>query len=615
MEATRGRPRLAHPAPHNKPCEVAMNGMRMGTRIIGAFLVVSAIALAVGIIGYRGLRQTSSSMEDIVKNRLPDIPALLRIGTAMREIIVAQRTLLVPGIDGAFAAEQAQTVAQARDAIRQAMDGLRATAGTPQEQARLDVLAAVLEKTRAANDQLFAKIHEWEKDKTDLLATMDVLATTSDMRTTHRESLTALDAAITATVAASEAVYREAEAGARADSRNIFLGMGAGALLALAFGIGLTRMITRPLARTVAFAEDVSRGVLDREPDVRCGGEIGALAKALSRMVRELRRLLAEAREKGEEAAREADKAREATAAVEQARRDAAEATRQGIVQAASEIEQVVSVVTSASEQLSTQIELTSQGMGRQSRRLGGTATAMDDMSRTIAGVAQSAGEAARTAEDARAKAQEGEAVVSSVVAGIGEAQALALGLKKDMAALGGQAEGIGRVIGVINEIADQTNLLALNAAIEAARAGEAGRGFAVVADEVRKLAEKTMVATREVDTAIRDIQQGARTNIEGVDRAVAAIETSTGLAHTSGEALAAIVRLIELTSGQVRSIAEASQREAAEGDEIDRSIRDVTIIAAETAQAMGQATQAVAELARQAHVLQELVADMQSQS
>jgi len=155
-----------------------MNRMRMGTRIIGAFLVVSAIALAIGSIGYRGLRRTSASMEDIVTNRLPAIPALLRIGTAMREIIVAQRTLLVPGINGAFAAEQARIVDKARDTIRQAMDRLTGMAKTPEEQQRIEALVAILQQTRAANDQLFAKIHEWEKDKTDLLATMDVLATT-----------------------------------------------------------------------------------------------------------------------------------------------------------------------------------------------------------------------------------------------------------------------------------------------------------------------------------------------------------------------------------------------------------------------------------------------------
>ena len=408
-----------------------MTGLRMGTRIIGAFLVVSAIALAVGAVGYKGLRQTSASMEDIVNNRLPVIPALLRIGTAMREIIVAQRTLLVPGIDGAFAAEQSDIVTKARETIRTAMDEVAASPKTPEEKTRIDALVAILHKTRQANDALFAKIRDWEKDKSDILATMDVLATTSDMRTIHKQSLAALDAAIESTVAASGDVSRAAEAQARADTRNILIGMALGALFSLAFGLGLTRIITRPLAAVVRYAEDVSRGQLDRSLDVRCVGELCQLAGALSRMVTEFKRLLAEAREKSEEAARETRKANEATQAAETAQTQAAEATRQGIAQAASEIEQVVHIITSASEQLSTQIDLTSRGMDRQSRSLAGTASAMDDMSRTIAGVAQSAGEAAGTAEEARDKAREGQDVVGTVVTGIGQAQHMALGLKK----------------------------------------------------------------------------------------------------------------------------------------------------------------------------------------
>jgi len=179
------------------------------------------------------------------------------------------------------------------------------------------------------------------------------------------------------------------------------------------------------------------------------------------------------------------------------------------------------------------------------------------------------------------------------------------------MAKLGDQAEGIGRIMAVISDIADQTNLLALNAAIEAARAGEAGRGFAVVADEVRKLAEKTMAATKEVGDAIGGIQEGTRKNMNNVDRSVTTIGEATDLANQSGEALNAIVHLVERTSDQVRAIAAASEQQSAASEEINRSIEDVNVISNETADAMSQAAQAVMELAKQSQELKSLIEDM----
>ena len=146
------------------------------------------------------------------------------------------------------------------------------------------------------------------------------------------------------------------------------------------------------------------------------------------------------------------------------------------------------------------------------------TADAMTSMGESVRGIAASAQEATNYADNARAKAHEGEQIVSHAVEAIKEVATYTNGLKTNITGLGERAEAIGRIMSVISDIADQTNLLALNAAIEAARAGDAGRGFAVVADEVRKLAEKTMHATQEVGAAITAIQEETRRNIAGVD-------------------------------------------------------------------------------------------------
>jgi methyl-accepting chemotaxis protein len=238
----------------------------------------------------------------------------------------------------------------------------------------------------------------------------------------------------------------------------------------------------------------------------------------------------------------------------------------------------------------------------------------MAEMNATVLEVAKNASLAAHTAELAKSKAEDGSQIVRKVVEGIENVLHQAQEMKDDMGNLGLQAQGIGNIMNVISDIADQTNLLALNAAIEAARAGDAGRGFAVVADEVRKLAEKTMTATKEVGDAIQGIQDSAKKNIANVERSGKTIEHTTNLAVKSGEALLAIVTLVESASDQVRSIATASEQQSATSEEINRSIEDVSRISSETSDAMGRSSSAVSALANQAHVLSHLIEEMHSE-
>ena len=332
------------------------------------------------------------------------------------------------------------------------------------------------------------------------------------------------------------------------------------------------------------------------------------LQNALSKMLDNLKAKIREAEEMGQQARHESERAQVATAKAEEACLQAERSKAEGMLQAAQQLEGVVEVVTSASEELSAQVEQSSRGAEAQAHRVGETATAMEEMTATVLEVAKNASQAADTADMAKRKAQDGSQVVAQVVKGIGEVQQQALGMKSDMTTLGRQAEGIGQILNVISDIADQTNLLALNAAIEAARAGEAGRGFAVVADEVRKLAEKTMTATKEVGEAIHGIQAGTKKNIDNVEQTVKKIDTATGLANESGEALNEIVSLVDRTTDQVRSIATASEQQSAASEEINHSIEDVSRISSETSDAMRQSAQAVSELAHQALVLKGLI-------
>ncbi|SDF85747.1 methyl-accepting chemotaxis protein [Desulfovibrio legallii] len=343
----------------------------------------------------------------------------------------------------------------------------------------------------------------------------------------------------------------------------------------------------------------------------RRGDEFSVLGQAMGHMVGNIKQLLDESAAKTQAAEQAGEEARQATAKAEEAARKAESARREGMLAAAGQLEEVVSVISSASDQLAAQVEQVNRGAAASAQRLGEAATAMNEMNATVQEVAKSAANASNAAETTRSNATNGADVVRGALESIAEVHTVSLALKEDMGTLNEHALSISKIMGVISDIADQTNLLALNAAIEAARAGEAGRGFAVVADEVRKLAEKTMASTNDVGNAIRAIQTSTAQSVDAMDKALGAVETATKYAEDSGAALQQIVESVAGAADQVSAIATASEQQSAASEEINQSIVQVNDMSGQTATAMDEAAKAVAELAAQARRLSDLIAGM----
>ena len=264
--------------------------------------------------------------------------------------------------------------------------------------------------------------------------------------------------------------------------------------------------------------------------------------------------------------------------------------------------------VAEASSRIAASADQTASGLARQEQQTTQIATSIEEMAQSITEVATRSGEASKAAVASRTDAATGGQVVEETVKEIKQIAA-DVGLSTTaVTELGKKSEQIGRIIGVINDIADQTNLLALNAAIEAARAGEHGRGFAVVADEVRKLAERTTRATEEVANSIREIQTQTGTAVKQFEQGAERVSRGVALANGAGQALGRITASADSLAGMVQSIATAASQQSAASEEIARTVDQISIVTRETVQGAAEASQVAVELRRQAELLESLV-------
>ena len=341
------------------------------------------------------------------------------------------------------------------------------------------------------------------------------------------------------------------------------------AALALFCGIvaawTITRQIVIPLGQTLKVAERVAAGDLTHDLVSQRQDELGQLQRAMQSMTMGLRDLIG--------------------------------GISDGVTQ-----------IASAAEQLSAVTEQTSAGVNNQKVETDQVATAMNEMAATVQEVARNAEEASEAAVAADQQAREGDRVVGEAIAQIERLAGEVGNSTEAMGHLKRESDKIGSVLDVIKSVAQQTNLLALNAAIEAARAGEAGRGFAVVADEVRSLAQRTQKSTEEIEELIVGLQSGTQQVATIMDSSRSLTDSSVELTRRAGNALENITRTVSAIQAMNQQIATAAEQQSAVAEEINRSVLNVRDVSEQTAAASEETAASSTELARLGSHLQALV-------
>ena len=536
-----------------------MNNLKIGTRLGLAFGSMLLLIAIVAVVPYFQTAKIVEQVEQLTNSNNPKIIATFQVQRSLLNIL--RSVSLVVGIedDSLRGKEQSYIEAQQKEYLDN-LGTLGKLETSEQGKALLEKLKSTVRNMQEVNGQAVGFATSGNRPNADNVLKMELPPLIAALASVTEEMIL---------FQKQRAAERSQEASKAFHATQVVMPIVliVATIAALALAMLITRSITRPLCTMRDMLQDIAQGEgdLTKRLDTGSKDELGEVTWWFNSFIEKLHGVIGKI----------------------------AESSRR---------------VASASSQLNDTAVQIATGAEEGAAQTGAVATASEQMAATSCGISQNCQFAADGSQQAHQAALAGARVVKetiSVMENIAEKVKISA---CTVAGLGSSVEQIGEIVGTIEDIADQTNLLALNAAIEAARAGEQGRGFAVVADEVRALADRTTKATREIGGMIRAIQQGTREAVEAMDGGVKEVAMGTEKAAQSGEALEQILEQINSVTSQIHQVATAAEEQTATTAEMSENMQEITEVVYASSRGATETAAASSELTRESQQLQSLV-------
>ncbi|MDR8364591.1 methyl-accepting chemotaxis protein [Pseudomonas sp. JL3] len=536
---------------------MSLRNMNIAPRAFLGFALIGSLMLVLGVFALNQMSKIRGAAEEITSNSVPSIKSLDEFTQLTLRLRVLSYRLLVnrePDVQ-----QKTMDLLETRNQqIRAAQAVYEKLIASPQERAAYDQYVQLLGQYRQIEDRMKSLSRNNQVDELRTLLNTDLLNNSEAINVVLNRLL---EINTQQTLDTNQQAVDQYSSAFNLTVTLLVIATG----LTLLFAWLLTNSITKPIANALSAAEEIAEGNLTRPITVDGEDEAGRLLAAMAKMQEKLRDTL---------------------------QRISGSATQ----------------LASAAEELNSVTDESARGLTQQNNEIEQAATAVNEMTSAVEEVARNAVSTSEASKNATTSAGDGRDLVQETVSAIERMSADVQSTANLIGDLANESRDIGKVLDVIRGLADQTNLLALNAAIEAARAGEAGRGFAVVADEVRALAHRTQQSTSEIERMIGSIQSGTEHAVDSMRNSTERAESTLNIARGAGMSLDTINSAIVEINERNLVIASAAEEQAQVAREVDRNLVNIRDLSVQSATGANQTSAASNELSRLALDLNNMV-------